>query len=281
MNLFLTRSKSALGKGLNSYYSKISPSIPMVSLFCRKFTTTDPNNPIDNPQPEKFEHVVPKKKIFNKKTHYRNLDIDNQLSPAKNMEEQDERELINWQRKLIFDKKYLKIMDDWQKNLMNKKRKKALTKHLYENYPKLGEQQEKFVVHNPEKTLSLPAPDDKLFAVILYKGFQHKITKDDTIMLEKVDNLNVGDTFLFEKVLLVASDEYTSIGRPYVTTAKVLATVEEKSNTEKVIVFKKKRRKGYQRNQGHRQQVTVVRIMKILHTPPEECLENYHTLVKI
>jgi large subunit ribosomal protein L21 len=137
------------------------------------------------------------------------------------------------------------------------------------------------VVHNPEKTISIPAPDSKLFAVIKFKGLQHKVTKDDKIMMEKISELEVGDTFFFDNVLLVASDEYTSVGRPFVKTAKVLATVEEHSLTDKVIVFKKKRRKGYQKNQGHRQQITVVRIMKILHRPEDEALENYHSLIKI
>ncbi len=136
-------------------------------------------------------------------------------------------------------------------------------------------------MHNPDKSISIPAPDDKLFAVVLFKGLQHKITKYDTIMLERIDDLNVGDTFTFDKVLLVGSDEYTSIGRPYVNSAKVLATVEEKSLTEKVIVFKKKRRKGYQRNQGHRQSVMHVRILKIIHNPSQEIIEDYHPLVKI
>ena len=139
-------------------------------------------------------------------------------------------------------------------------------------------QEEKFVVHNPDKSISIPAQDDKLFAVVLFNGLQHKITRDDTIMLEKVDDLNVGDTFTFDKVLLVGSDEYTSIGRPYVNSAKVLATVEEKSLTEKVIILKKKRRKGYQRNQGHRQSVMFVRVMKIFHNPSQETVDDYQPL---
>lgn len=142
-------------------------------------------------------------------------------------------------------------------------------------------QLEKFVVHNPDKSISIPAPDDKIFAVILFNGSQHKITKDDTITLEKVEDLNIGDTFTFDKVLLVGTDEYTSIGRPFVDSAKVLATVEEKSLTSKVIVFKKKRRKGYQRNQGHRQAVMYVRVLKIIHNPPEETVDDYHSLIKI
>lgn len=96
-------------------------------------------------------------------------------------------------------------------------------------------------------------------------------------MLEKID-LQVGDTFVFDKVLLVASDEYTSLGRPYVSTCKVLAIVEENTKTQKVITFKKKRRKGYQRNMGHRQDVIMVRILKIVHNPKEDTLDNYSQL---
>ena len=96
-------------------------------------------------------------------------------------------------------------------------------------------------------------------------------------MLEKID-LNVGETFVFDKILLVASDEFTSIGRPYVLSCKVLAIVEENTKTEKVITFKKNRRKGYQKNMGHRQDVTMIRILKVVHNPKEEILENYHTI---
>ena len=133
------------------------------------------------------------------------------------------------------------------------------------------------MVHNPERVLSLPANDEKLFAVIEFKGLQHKVLKDDRVMLEKVD-LGIGETFIFDKVLMVASDQYTSLGRPFVHTCKVLAVVEENTRTEKVITFKKKRRKTYQRNMGHRQDVTMVRILKILHNPTEDTLDNYDKL---
>lgn len=97
--------------------------------------------------------------------------------------------------------------------------------------------------------MTLPAPDEKLFAVIEFKGLQHKVLKDDLVMLEKIE-LEVGETFVFDKVLLVASDEYTSIGRPYVSTCKVLAIVEENTKTEKVITFKKKEKKGISKKYG-------------------------------
>jgi hypothetical protein len=101
-------------------------------------TTSQSNNenltPDQTGEKKPFEFSVDKKKIFNKKTHYRNLEIDNKLNPAKTQEDQDERELTNWARKFHYDKKYLKIQDDWQKNLMKKKEKKAITKHNFENY---------------------------------------------------------------------------------------------------------------------------------------------------
>ena len=133
------------------------------------------------------------------------------------------------------------------------------------------------MVHNPERVLTLPANDEKLFAVVEFKGLQHKVLKDDRVMLEKI-NLEVGETFVFDKVLMVASDEYTSLGRPFISTCKVLAVVEENTRTEKVITFKKKRRKGYQRNMGHRQDITMIRILKILHNPAEETLDNYYKI---
>jgi len=49
--------------------------------------------------------------------------------------------------------------------------------------------------------------------------------------------------------------------------------------SHKVIIFKKRRRKGYQKNQGHRQQMTVVKILKILHYPDKEVIDNYSTFL--
>jgi large subunit ribosomal protein L21 len=223
--------------------------------------------------------IAERKKMFNKRTHYRNFEIDRKLYPTSDIEEQDRREMVDYYNRFVMDKSYLRIMDDWQVNMAKRRAHKLKTKQLFEAYEKPGEDVEKFVVHNPEKALTLPPLDENLFAVVCFKGSQHKVTKDDIIQFEKIDDLNPGDCFLFDQVLLVASNEYTSLGRPYISTCKVLATVEEKSRSEKVIVFKKKRRKGYQRNQGHRQDLTYVRILKIVHNPPQEILDNYHSLI--
>lgn len=67
------------------------------------------------------------------------------------------------------------------------------------------------------------------------------------------------------------------MGRPTVKQARVFATVEETSQTEKVLIFKKRRRKDSQRNQGHRQWVTVLRVDKIVHEL-EESQINTNTI---
>lgn len=97
------------------------------------------------------------------------------------------------------------------------------------------------------------------------------------MILEKIP-VKVGDSIFLDKVLLVGSEDFTSVGRPYIVNAKVLCTVEEISRSEKVIIFKKKRRQGYQRNAGHRQEITVVRINKIIYEPNEEIISKYKYL---
>ena len=69
---------------------------------------------------------------------------------------------------------------------------------------------------------------------------------------------------------MVGTTDYTSIGRPSVDRARVYATLEEKGISEKVIVFKKKRRQGYQKSRGHKQMLNVIKIDKIEHLVEEE-----------
>jgi len=73
---------------------------------------------------------------------------------------------------------------------------------------------------------------------------------------------------------MVGTKDYTCIGRPTIANARVYATLEEISKSEKVIVFKKKRRKGYQKSQGHKQTLNVLKINKIEHIISEESLQT-------
>lgn len=87
-----------------------------------------------------------------------------------------------------------------------------------------------------------------------------------------------GQQIELDEVLLVGTQDYTTIGRPVVEKAKVLATVEETSQTEKSLIFKMRRRKDSKRHRGHRQWVTVLRIDKILHEVDENTLQTNFSL---
>ena len=71
---------------------------------------------------------------------------------------------------------------------------------------------------------------------------------------------------------MVGTKDYTCVGRPNVARAKVFATVEETSQTEKTVIFKKRRRKDSQRNRGHRQWVTMLKIDSIVHELDEAAI---------
>ena len=73
-----------------------------------------------------------------------------------------------------------------------------------------------------------------------------------------------GDSVAFDQVLLVGEDEKTTTGAPFVAGASVTAEVVEQTRGDKIIVFKKKRRKKYRRKQGHRQRYTDVQVESIL-----------------
>ena len=98
-----------------------------------------------------------------------------------------------------------------------------------------------------------------MFAVIKTGGKQYKVTQGDVIKVEKLAGTE-GSEVIFNEVL--ALDE--KIGKPFVKGASVKATVVKQAKDSKVIIFKKKRRQNYRRKNGHRQQVTLVKIADIL-----------------
>lgn len=108
----------------------------------------------------------------------------------------------------------------------------------------------------------------QIFAVVHIGGRQFKITINDTIVINRID-ADTGDRIRIEKVLMIGGENFSVIGTPLVARdlARIEATVVEKNKSPKVIVFKKKRRKGYKRTQGHRQDITVLRINSI-HVQP-------------
>jgi len=102
-----------------------------------------------------------------------------------------------------------------------------------------------------------------MFAVIKTGGKQYRVELGDVLEIEKLA-IEAGKKVTFDEVLLVENDGETLIGTPYLDKAQVKAVVLESFKGEKVIVFKKKRRKQYKRKTGHRQQLMRIKIEEIL-----------------
>ncbi|MBO4961719.1 MAG: 50S ribosomal protein L21 [Flavobacteriales bacterium] len=102
-----------------------------------------------------------------------------------------------------------------------------------------------------------------MFAIVEIAGFQYKVQKDRYIYVNRLKG-EVEDKITFDKVLLLSTDTDVKVGTPTVSGAKVEAKILEHLRGEKVIVFKKKRRKGYQVQNGHRQCLTKILISDII-----------------
>ena len=103
-----------------------------------------------------------------------------------------------------------------------------------------------------------------MYAIVAYKGFQFKVEPEKIVKIPYISELNEGSELKIEKVLILHDDK-TSIGKPYVKNASVVAEIMNHGRDKKIIVFKKKRRKGYQKKQGHRQNFTEIKIKEIKH----------------
>lgn len=100
-----------------------------------------------------------------------------------------------------------------------------------------------------------------MYAVIATGGKQYKVSEGDVIKVEKL-GAQAGETYTFDKVLLVSGDD-VKVGTPTVAGATVEADVIDNVKGKKVIVYKYKRKTGYHKKNGHRQQYTAVKITKI------------------
>jgi len=98
-----------------------------------------------------------------------------------------------------------------------------------------------------------------MFAIVNIAGQQFKVSQGDELFVHQLEGAE-GDKVSFDEVLLVSGDSGTSIGTPTVSGASVNATILGHQKGDKVMVFKKKRRKGYQKRNGHRQCFTKIKI---------------------
>ena len=101
-----------------------------------------------------------------------------------------------------------------------------------------------------------------MYAVIKTGGKQYRVAPGEKIKIESI-TADVGATIVLDHVLMVAEGENVKVGNPTVTGAKVSATVLSHGRGQKVRIFKLRRRKHYQKTQGHRQNYTEIRVDEI------------------
>ena len=101
-----------------------------------------------------------------------------------------------------------------------------------------------------------------MYAIIHTGGKQYRVSQGELITVEKLDGA-AGDRIEINSVLMVGEGAQVTVGRPQLEQARVVGTIVRQERGPKVIIYKHKRRKGYQKKQGHRQWQTLVRVTEI------------------
>ncbi len=104
-----------------------------------------------------------------------------------------------------------------------------------------------------------------MFAIINIAGKQFRVEEGDQIKVPHLST-DVGKSLAFDKVLLINDGKKVQLGSPLLSNASISATVVEHGRGRKIRIFKKKRRKGYRRNNGHRQNYSLIKIDSISTT---------------
>jgi large subunit ribosomal protein L21 len=100
-------------------------------------------------------------------------------------------------------------------------------------------------------------------ATIKTQGRQFTVQEGDILFVNRYRDSRAGDTITVKDVVMVGEGEQARFGTPFVDGASVQVRILENKRGEKIRVFKKKRRKGYRRTRGHRQELSVVRVESI------------------
>lgn len=100
-------------------------------------------------------------------------------------------------------------------------------------------------------------------ATIKTQGRQYTVQEGDVLFVNRYQDSNQNDSITIDTVLAVGEGETMKFGTPLVEGASVTATILENKRGKKVVIFKKKRRKGYRNKRGHRQELSVIKINSI------------------
>ena len=101
-----------------------------------------------------------------------------------------------------------------------------------------------------------------MYAVLESGGKQYRVAAGTTLAVERLD-VAAGQPVTLDRILLINADGKVTVGAPHVAGARVVAEVVEHKRGPKVVAFKMKRRKGYHRKVGHRQELTVITVKEI------------------
>ena len=101
-----------------------------------------------------------------------------------------------------------------------------------------------------------------MYAVVKTGGKQYRVAKDDTILVEKLE-ADEGAQITLDEVMMLGDGETVTVGRPTVANASVEAQVVSQTRGPKILIFRRKRRKNHRRLQGHRQDLTLLKITDI------------------
>ncbi len=102
-----------------------------------------------------------------------------------------------------------------------------------------------------------------MYAVIATGGKQYKVAPGDVVRVESLE-AKKGDTVELKEVYMIADGEKVSVGKPTLASARVTAEVVEEGRGEKLIIFKHRKRKGFRKTNGHRQNYTAIKVKEIL-----------------
>ena len=106
-----------------------------------------------------------------------------------------------------------------------------------------------------------------MYAIVKINGQQFKVSQDQKLFVHRLQ-AEEGSSVEFEEVMLIDDGKKVKVGTPYIKDAKVEAKVLQHLKGDKVLVFKKKRRKGYKKLNGHRQYFTQILVEKIEKSKP-------------
>ena len=101
-----------------------------------------------------------------------------------------------------------------------------------------------------------------MYALVKTGGKQYRVSKDDTILVERL-SAQIGEQIILNDVVMLGDGDKVTIGTPRVDGAGVSATVMRQTRGPKIIIFRRKRRKNHRRTQGHRQDLTLLKINEI------------------